>query len=52
MAVAYIQFHWKFQLGPQFFPALNKGELAALYCFVFLLIACQGGVKWSLDKKG
>jgi putative oxidoreductase len=52
MAVAYIQFHWKFQLGPQFFPALNKGELAALYCFVFLLIACRGGVKWSLDKKG
>ena len=52
MAVAYFQFHWKFQLGPQFFPALNKGELAALYCFVFLLIACRGGVKWSLDKKG
>jgi putative oxidoreductase len=52
MAVAYFQFHWKFQLGPQFFPALNKGELAALYCLVFLLIACQGGVKWSLDKKG
>ena len=34
-----------------FFPALNKGELAALYCFVFLFIACRGGVKWSLDKK-
>jgi putative oxidoreductase len=50
MAVAYFQFHWKFQLGSQFFPALNKGELAVLYCFVFLLIACQGGVKWSLDK--
>jgi putative oxidoreductase len=52
MAVAYFQFHWKFQLGPQFFPAVNKGELAALYCFVFFLIACRGGVKWSLDKKG
>ncbi len=50
MAVAYFQFHWKFQLGPDFFPAVNKGELAALYCFVFLLIACRGGVKWSLDK--
>ena len=49
MAVAYFQFHWKFQLGPQFFPPVNKGELAVLYCFVFLLIACRGGVKWSLD---
>jgi putative oxidoreductase len=50
MAVAYFQFHWKFQMGPQFFPTVNKGELAALYCFVFLLIACRGGGKWSLDK--
>ena len=52
MAVAYFQFHWKFQMGPQFFPAINKGELAALYCFVFLVIAARGGVTWSLDKKG
>jgi len=51
MAVAYFQYHWKFQLGPAFFPVVNKGELAALYCFVFLLIATKGGVKWSLDKK-
>ncbi len=51
MAVAYFQFHWKFQGGPQFFPAINKGELAVLYCFVFLHIASRGGVKWSLDKK-
>jgi putative oxidoreductase len=50
MAVAYIQYHWKFQLGAQLFPAINKGELALLYSLVFLLIACRGGVKWSLDK--
>ena len=50
MAVAYFQFHWKFQLGKEFFPAINKGELAVLYCFVFLLIACRGGVMWCLDK--
>ena len=50
MAVAYIQYHWKFQIGAQLFPAVNKGELALLYSFVFLLIACRGGVKWSLDK--
>ncbi len=52
MAVAYFQFHWKFQLGPQFFPAVNKGELAVLYCFVFLFIASRGAVRWGLDKKG
>jgi len=51
MAVAYFQFHWKFQFGPKFFPAINKGELAALYCFLFLFIACRGGVLWCLDKK-
>ena len=51
MAVAYFQFHWKFQAGPNFFPAINKGELAVLYCFVFLYITCRGGVKWCLDKK-
>ena len=51
MAVAYFQFHWKFQSGANFFPAINKGELAALYCFVFLFIACRGGVTGCLDKK-
>jgi len=50
MAVAYFQVHWKFQTGPNFFPAVNKGELAALYSFVFLYIATRGGVKWKLDK--
>jgi len=49
MAVAYFQFHWKFQMGPAFFPGVNKGELAVLYCFVFLLIACKGAGIWSLD---
>ncbi len=52
MAVAYFQFHWKFQIGPKLFPTINQGELAVLYCFVFLYIACRGGVKWSLDKRG
>ncbi len=50
MAVAYIQFHWKLQLGPNFFPAVNKGELALLYSFVFLFIATRGGVKWKVDQ--
>jgi putative oxidoreductase len=50
MAVAYIQFHWKLQMGTAFFPIVNKGELAALYCFVFFLIACKGAGIWSLDR--
>lgn len=49
MAVAYFQFHWKFQMGAEFFPTINKGELAALYCFVFLFIATRGSGIWCLD---
>jgi len=51
MAVAYFQFHWKFQWGANFFPAVNQGELALLYSFVFLYIACRGGGVWCLDWK-
>ena len=51
MAVAYFQFHWKLQIGSQFFPTINEGELAALYCF-FLHIACRGAVMWGLDRRG
>ncbi len=51
MAVAYFQFHWKFHLGREFFPAINKGELAVLYSFLFLYIACRGGGKWSVHIK-
>jgi len=50
MAVAYFQFHWKFALDSNFFPIVNHGELAVLYCFVFLHIAAKGGGKWAVDK--
>lgn len=44
-AVAYFFVH-----APQgFFPILNKGELAVLYCFVFLYLAAGGGGPWSID---
>jgi putative oxidoreductase len=43
MAVAYIQFHWKFAFGSAFLPAVNGGEPALVYCFLFLYIACRGG---------
>ena len=31
-------------------PVQNKGELAALYCFVFLYISARGAGTWSVDK--
>jgi putative oxidoreductase len=46
MAVAYFIAH-----APQgFWPILNKGELAVLYCFVFLYLVVAGGGPWSLDN--
>jgi putative oxidoreductase len=45
MAVAYFMAH-----APRgFFPVQNGGELAALYCFVFLYFVFAGGGAWSLD---
>ena len=46
MAVAYFQAH-----APRgLWPIMNGGELAALYCFVFLYFAAMGSGKWSLDS--
>ena len=50
MAVAYIQYHWSFQFGPEFFPAINGGDAAILYSLIFLHIACRGDGTWSLGK--
>ena len=47
MAVAYFVAH-----APQgnfFMPALNGGEEAVLYCFIFLFLATAGGGRWSVD---
>jgi putative oxidoreductase len=47
MAVAYFIEH-----APQghfFTPALNQGEEAVLYCFVFLFLSVAGGGAWSID---
>jgi putative oxidoreductase len=51
MAVAYIQFHWKGGLGTDFLPIVNKGELALLYCFVFLLFCVRGAGPISIDRQ-
>jgi len=45
MAVAYFMVHAPGGL----FPIVNKGELAVLYCFVFLYIASKGSGRWSVD---
>src|ERR1700730_3025160 len=46
MAVAYFIAH-----APRgFFPLLNGGELAIVYCFVFLYLWVAGGGEWSLDR--
>jgi putative oxidoreductase len=47
MAVAYFYAHAK----QSFFPIVNQGELAVLYCFVFLYIAAAGGGAFSLDGR-
>jgi putative oxidoreductase len=51
MAVAYLQFHWKGALDASFLPIVNKGELSALYCFVFLFICLRGAGPISIDRQ-
>jgi putative oxidoreductase len=46
MAVAYFQFH-----APQnFFPTVNMGTPAVLYCFFFLYLVFAGAGAWSVDS--
>jgi len=44
-AVAYFMVH----ASKSFFPILNGGELAVLYCFVFLYLVAAGPGPWSVD---
>jgi putative oxidoreductase len=46
MAVAY----WMAHAPQATFPIQNGGELAIMFCFVFLYIAAAGGGPWSLDR--
>jgi putative oxidoreductase len=45
MAAAY----WMAHGTKHLLPMMNQGELAVLYCFVFLFIAANGAGKWSVD---
>jgi putative oxidoreductase len=47
MAVAY----WMFHYPKGFYPMLNMGDAAILYCFVFLYLSAAGPGPWSVDSK-
>ncbi len=46
MAVAYFKGHYP----KGFWPITNGGELAVLYCFIFLFLYTAGAGPWSLDR--
>jgi putative oxidoreductase len=46
MAVAYFMVH----ASRAFLPIVNMGELAVLYCFIFLFLSVAGGGEWSVDR--
>jgi len=46
MAIAY----WWSHAPRAFFPVLNQGDAAILYCFIFLYLAFAGGGAWSADR--
>lgn len=47
MAAAYFMAHFP----TSFFPAINMGEPAALYCFIFLYLAAAGPGAWAIDRE-
>ena len=47
MAVAY----WMAHAPQSFYPLLNMGEAAVLFCFVFLYIAASGPGAWAVDTR-
>jgi putative oxidoreductase len=47
MAVAYFMAHWP----KSWLPILNGGDLAVLFCFVFLYLWTAGPGPWSIDLR-
>lgn len=45
MAVAY----WQFHAPGGFWPTVNQGTPAVLYCFIFLYLSSAGAGPWSID---
>lgn len=60
MAFAYFMAHhgfdatklslWAPLFGEGFYPVVNRGDGAILYCFIFLYLFVAGGGAWSLDR--
>jgi putative oxidoreductase len=48
MAAAYFMGH--FHAHGSYLPIVNQGELAVIYCFVFLYISTHGTGKWGIEK--
>ncbi|MGN6514737.1 MAG: DoxX family protein [Rhizomicrobium sp.] len=48
MAIAYWIYHVP---HGGFFPSLNEGDAAVLFCFVFLYIAAAGPGPWSINRR-
>jgi putative oxidoreductase len=46
MAVAYFMAH----MSKSFWPGINGGDAAILFCFIFLYIAAAGPGAWSVDE--
>jgi len=46
MAIGYFMAH----APKSFWPGINQGDAAILFCFIFLYLAFEGGGAWSLDR--
>lgn len=51
MAFAYFLGHALGKDGFVFFPIMNRGEAAMLFCFIFLYLAAAGPGPWSVDAQ-
>jgi putative oxidoreductase len=47
MAVAYFMAHFP----KSFFPAMNNGDAAVLFCFIFLYLFFAGPGAWAVDSR-
>lgn len=50
MAIAYFKGHAFGSGSFVFWPKVNQGELAVLYCWIFLYLAAAGPGAWALDN--
>jgi putative oxidoreductase len=53
MAIAYLLAHWAIVTPAphSFYPVVNGGAAAILYCFIFLYFAAAGPGPWAINQK-